>query len=286
MEWIESIRGAIQYIEENLTQELNTQKIAAHALLSTYYFQKGFTMLCGFTVSDYIRQRRLAQAGSELLSTKAKVIDIALKYGYDSPDSFTKAFTRFHGITPTAARKDGALIKSFAPLKISFTLKGGFTMEYKIVEKDALTIIGASKKFPYDNAKTDIPAFWAEHYQTGKSSTVCGMYGVNIDESMGNKEFEYLIADDYNGTATVPEGFVVKTIPAFTWAVFPCRGPMPNAMQTVNQNIFSDWLPNCKDYEFAAGYNIEMYNAPSDYPNGTADENYYSEIWIPIKKKQ
>ncbi len=286
MEWIESIRKAIGYIEHNLTDELTIEKIANKVLISPFYFQKGFSMLCGFTVSDYIRQRRLALAGSELVSTEEKIINIALKYGYDSPDSFTKAFTRFHGITPTAVRKDGAMIKSFAPLRISFTLKGGFTMDYKIVEKGAFTVIGALKKFPYDNAALEVPKFWAEHYQTGKGNTVCGMYGVNIDESMGGREFEYLIADNYKEGAEVPEGFITKTIPALTWAIFPCTGRMPNAMQEVNQKIFSEWLPNCKDYEFAAGYNIEMYNDPSDYPNGVHDETYYSEIWIPVKKKQ
>lgn len=242
-------------------------------------------MLCGFTVSEYIRQRRLALAGSELISSDAKVIDIALKYRYDSPDSFTKAFTRFHGITPTSARKNGALIKSFAPLKISFTLKGGTTMDYKIVEKDAFTVIGVSKKFKYEDAKVEIPKFWTKHYQSGKGNVVCGMYGVNIDESMGNRDFEYLIADDYDGKDKVPEGFVTKTIPSFAWAVFPCYGAMPNSMQEVNQRIFSEWLPNCKDYEFAAGYCIEMYTDAAKYKNGLQDKNYYSEIWIPVKTK-
>lgn len=285
MKWIESIGEAISYIEENIMEELNIEKIAKHTSISSFYFQKGFSMLCRFTISDYIRYRRLALAGSEIVSTDEKIIDIAIKYGYDSPDSFTKAFTRFHGITPTAARKDGAVIKFFAPLKISFVLKGGFTMEYKIVEKDAFTVIGVSKKFSYDEAKSEIPKFWAEHYQTGKGSTVCGKYGICIDESMGGKEFEYLIASDYNGKSDVPNGFLIKTIPAFTWAVFPCVGAMPNAVQESNQKIFSEWLPNCKDYEFAAGYNIEMYHASSDYPKGVKDENYYSEIWIPIKNK-
>ncbi len=285
MEWIKSIGEAINYIEENLTEELTIEKIAKLSLISPFYFQKGFSMLCGFTVSDYIRQRRLTLACSELIATDAKIIDIAIKYGYDSPDSFTKAFTRFHGITPTVARKDGVMIKSFAPLKISLTLKGGFIMDYKIVEKDSFIVIGVSKKFSYDNAKLEIPKFWEEHYKTGKGNTVCGMFGINIDESMGCKEFEYLIADEYNGESEVPDGFITKTIPAFTWAVFPCKGAMPNAMQEVNQKIFSEWLPNCKDYEFAAGYNIEMYNNPSDYQNGIQDENYYSEIWIPVKNK-
>lgn len=285
MEWIDSITKVVDYIEKNLTEELTVDRIAMHVQISPFHFQRGFSMLCGFTVGDYIRQRRLAQAASELISTQEKVIDIALKYGYDSPDSFTKAFIRFHGLSPTSARKTGAIVKSFAPLTISFTLKGGYTMDYKIVEKEAFTIIGVLKKFQYEEAASEIPKFWTAYLQSGKDVAVCGMYGVNIDETMGGKEFEYLIADEYDGKSVVPAGFMLKTIPAFTWAVFPCVGAMPSSIQSTNEKIFSEWLPNCKDYEFAAGYNIEMYTNSTEYPNGVQDENYYSEIWIPVKHK-
>jgi len=283
--WIEDISKAISYIEENITEDLTIESIAKQAFVSPFYFQKGFAMLCGFTVGEYIRHRRLTLAGSELVATDGRIIDIAMKYGYDSPDSFTKAFTRFHGITPTAARKDGAMVKSFASLKIKFSLEGGYIMDYKIVEKDSFTVLGASKVFKYEDATKEIPQFWSEHFQKGNGKYVCGMYGVNIDESMKGNEFEYLIADNYNPCAEVPDGFVTKEIPKYTWAVFPCKGAMPEVMQDVNRKIFSEWLPNCRDYEIAAGYNIEMYNNPVDYPNGTGDENYYSEIWIPVKKK-
>lgn len=285
MRWLEGIGEAINYIEENITEEISIESIAKKAFMSPFYFQKGFGMLCGFTIGEYIRQRRLTLAGSELVSTNEKVIDIALKYGYDSPDSFTKAFIRFHGVTPTAVRKDGAMIKSFAPLRIKFSLEGGYIMDYKIVEKDSFTIMGASKVFKYDNANTKVPQFWTEHYETGNGDFVCGMYGVSIDESMGSDEFEYLIADNYNPTIEIPNGFVTKIIPKHTWAVFACKGPMPKALQDGNKKIFSEWLPNCKDYEIAAGYNIEMYTNIADYPQGNQDENYYSEIWIPVKKK-
>lgn len=285
MSWIESIGEAVQYIEDNITEELSVDEIAEHVYISPFYFQKGFSMLCGLTVSDYIRQRRLTLAGSELVSTDLKVIDIALKYGYESPDSFTKAFTRFHGTTPTAIRKGDALIKSFAPLAIKFSLEGGKIMNYKIVEKEAFTVVGASKVFKYETATTDIPSFWAEHYDVGNNKYVCGMYGINIDETMGRDRFEYLIADDYVLGKEVPEGIITKTIPAFTWAVFPCKGPMPNALMEVSKEIFSQWLPNHKEYEFAAGYNIEMYSDVKDFPKGNQDENYYCEMWIPIKKK-
>ena len=285
MGWIEGIGDAIAYIEENLAQELTVEDIAKQAYVSTFYFQKGFAMLCGFTVGEYIRQRRLSLAGSELVSSDGKIIDIALKYGYDSPDSFTRAFTRFHGVTPSAVRKDGALIRSFASLKIKFTLEGGYTMDYKIVEKEAFTVMGVSSNFNYEKAKAEIPQFWTEHYQTGKGEVVCGMYGICLDESMGSDEFEYLIADDYVPWKETPDGYVAKTIPKNTWAVFPCKGAMPNALQEVNNKIFSEWLPNCKDYKIAAGYNIEMYSNPQDYPKGNQDENYSTEIWIPVVKR-
>lgn len=285
MGWIEGIGEAINYIEDNITEDLTMEEIAKRAFVSSFYFQKGFSILCGFSVGEYIRQRRLTLAGSELVSTDGKIIDIALKYGYDSPDSFTKAFTRFHGYTPTAVRKEGAMIKSFAPLKIKLSLGGGYIMDYKIVEKEAFKVMGVSKMFKYDSATSKIPAFWTEHYQLGNGKYVCGMYGVCIDENSGADGFEYMIADNYNPSMEIPEGFVTKTIPGHTWAVFACKGAMPNALQEVNHKIFSEWLPNCKDYEIAAGYNIEMYTDISNYPKGNQDENYYSEIWIPIKKK-
>ena len=102
---------------------------------------------------------------------------------------------------------------------------------------------------------------------------------------MGNDSFEDLIADPYNEGQKVPEGFETRVIPEFTWAVFPCKGPMPSALQDVNTKIFTEWLPALRDYEFAAGYCVEMYDDPIKFPKGTMDENYYSEIWIPVKKK-
>lgn len=285
MEWTKSISEAVEYIENHITDPITADDVAAHVCISSFYFQKGFSMLCGFSVMEYIRNRRLSLAGGDLAANDSKVIDVALKYGYDSPDSFAKAFTRFHGITPSMVRKNYSLLKSFAPLRLKISLKGGYLMDYRITKKESFTVLGVSGTFKYENAKQEIPSFWQEHYASGKGAHVCGMFGINIDEQMGNEEFEYLIADIYNPVANIPEGFITKVIPAFTWAVFPCKGPMPAALQDVNTKIFSEWLPALKEYEFAAGYCIEMYDDASKYPNGTQDENYYCEIWIPVKKK-
>lgn len=288
MEWTKAISAAIEYIENNITEDISAEDAARQVNISSFYFQKGFSLLCGYTVMEYIRSRRLALAAGEL-AHGAKVIDTAIKYCYDSPDSFAKAFYRFHGATPSAVQKNSTMIKAFAPLKITLTLKGGYTMDYKIVKKESFAVLGVMKKFTYENAKTDIPVFWQEHYKNGNGKYVCGMFGINIDEAMSNgnadDEFEYLIADVYNPSMDIPEGFVTKIIPALTWAVFPVKGAMPDALQDVNKKIFSEWLPALGDYDIASGYSIEMYDDSKKYPKGTNDENYYSEIWIPIKKK-
>lgn len=285
MEWTDAIQSAISFIEQHITDDITAEDVANHVHISSFYFQKGFSMLCGYSVTEYIRNRRLALAGGALAATDMKIIDIAMKYGYDSPDSFTKAFTRFHGVSPAMVRKNDVTIKTFAPLKLEILLKGGYLMNYKIIDKESFTVLGASKKFEYENCKQEIPLFWQEHYAKGHGKYVGGMFGINIDEQMGNDSFEYLIADLYNPNTEITEGFVTRTIPAFTWAVFSCDGPLPTALQDVNTKIFSEWLPALKEYEFAAGYCVEMYDAADKYPRGVQDENYHSEIWIPIRKK-
>ncbi len=285
MEWTNAIQSAIDFMEQHITENISAEDVANHVHISSFYFQKGFRMLCGFSVIEYIRKRRLALAGGDLATTDIKIIDIAMKYGYGSPDSFTKAFTRFHGVSPTMVRKEDVMIKTFAPLKLEISLKGGYFMNYKIIDKESFTVLGVSKEFNYENCKQEIPLFWQRHYEEGNGKYVCGMFGINIDEKMGNDSFEYLIADLYDSKMEIPEGFVTRTIPAFTWAVFSCVGPMPTALQDVSTKIFSEWLPALKEYEFAAGYCVEMYDAPDKYPNGTQDENYHTEIWIPIQKK-
>ncbi len=146
MDWITGIRSAIDYIEENLTEKLDINDIAGRSFSSPYHFQRVFGILCGYTVGEYIRYRRLTLAGAEI-SGGAKVIDTAIKYGYESPDSFTRAFVRFHGITPSQAKKRNADLKSFSRMSIKISLEGGKMLNYKIVNKPSMIITGLKKHF-------------------------------------------------------------------------------------------------------------------------------------------
>jgi len=282
--WNESISKAIEYIENNLTNDITIEDISNYSYISPFYFQKGFAMLCGYSISEYIRNRKLSLAGYELLNTNNKIIDIALKYGYDSPDSFTKAFTRFHGCTPTAVRKGGK-IKEFAPLKINVILKGGYTVEYTLEEKESFKVVGLKSNIKYETANIDIPRIWTTFFKKYPFSKVKPKYAVNFDDTMGNNTFAYMLGDDYEENSAIPKGLEIMEIPKFTWAKFTCVGSANIKMPETNKKIFTEWLPNSNDYEIAAGYNIEMYSNPKDYKKGINDEEYYSEIWIPIKKK-
>lgn len=275
--WNEGIANAIAYIEENLTEDIDLNKIAEKAYVSSFYFQKIFNVLCGFTIGEYIRNRRLTLAAQELSSSHIKVMDAALKYGYDSPDSFARAFTKFHGISPSAAKEQGSKLNSFAPLKIKLTLEGGTMLEYKIVEKPQFTVVGKSRRFNTETSYDEIPKFWNEHVKSGESKIVCGMYGICMDND--GKNFDYLIADNYIPWNEIPEGYEIKVIPAYTWAIFPCHGALPKALQDVNTKIWSEWMPSCKAYNLAGNCNIEMYTPPHENP----DEDY-NEIWIPVEK--
>ena len=182
MTWLEDITSSIKYIEGHLTDELTLEKIAAKVNLSPFYFQKGFSILCGITVSEYIRNRRLSLAGRDLQIDGVKVIDVAIKYGYDSPDSFTKAFTRFHGITPAQVKTGEGEIKNYLPLKIHISMKGGFEMDCKIVKKPAFTVIGSAKIIKNEEGYKECPQFWTDHYKMGKGEHICGMYGICLDD--------------------------------------------------------------------------------------------------------
>lgn len=156
MDWIAGIQNAIDYIEDHITEQIDYEKIAAQSFSSCYHFQRIFSIICGFTVGEYIRNRRLTLAGKDLASEHGKVLDIAIKYGYDSPDSFARAFQKFHGILPSEARENGKKLKSFSRLVLKISMEGGTMMNYRIEEKPEMILTGYHKHFsgaPYGNKR-------------------------------------------------------------------------------------------------------------------------------------
>ena len=274
--WIEGIQNALRYIEDNLTQELEIREIAKCAYVSPFYFQRIFSALCGISVGEYIRNRRLTLAGEELLSSNAKIIDIAAKYGYDSPDSFNRAFQRFYGVSPSAARKTGASLRSYAPIKIKLTLEGSNMLEHKIVQKPQFTVVGVSRRFNPETSYQEIPKYWTE-VMGMPQFPLFGTYGICMDMDEAGKEFDYWIADNYIPWKEIPEGCKVTIIPAHDWAVFPCT---MKTLQDTNSRMWKEWLPNCREYRLAGNYNIEMYA-----PSSEDDQNEsYVELWLPVEK--
>jgi len=133
MNWIQCLSKSIQYIEDHLTDEISIDEISNQAYTSSSHFQLLFHLVFGMTIGEYIRNRRLTLAALDLLKPGSKIIDVAMRYQYDTQESFSKAFTRFHGISPS--RVQPGKIKMFHPLKINITVEGGFEMSRTLIDE-------------------------------------------------------------------------------------------------------------------------------------------------------
>ena len=291
MDWITGISKAIDYIEEHITEPTDYARAAKEACSSPFNFQRVFALLCGYTLGDYVRMRRLTLAGEELLSTDAKVIDVALKYGYDSPESFSRAFARFHGVSPSAVRK-GAAIHSFSRICVKLILTGGSIMEYRIEKKQAAKIICRRREFTKpgdDYTNREIPEFWNECGRNGSIQKLCGyikdsaqfkgLLGVCFSTEMTDSGFPYGIGAEYDGESD-PQDFEIVEIPAYTYAVFTVRGRMPDAFRETYRKICTEFFPQ-SGYEYGNGVEIEAYPS-ADVQN----PDYSCEIWIAVKPKK
>ena len=297
MDWIIGMQRAIDYIESNLTEEIDYEKVAAESFSSRYHFQRVFSILCGYTLGEYIRLRRLSLAGAELAGGQEKVIDIALKYGYDSPDSFTKAFQKFHGITPSQARADGSMLKSFSRLSIKISLEGGNTMNYRIEEKNEMILTGYKRRFaglPGERLKQE-----EEMYVTTRplQYILQGLSGnfadtIEIVTNINDDGYDFYIAtqlSEYNRNHLdivlgndFSDYYENITIPKCTYAVFEtekCQFPTV-VSPDLRRKIASEWLPN-------SGY--QLVDAPelvvTHWYRDEKRKQRYRELWIPIEKK-
>lgn len=287
MDWTRSFQRSIDYIEENITEPLDIGGIARQMNISPFYYQKIFSIICGFSVGEYIRNRRLALAGSELARSDEKIIEIALKYGYDTPEGFTRAFVKFHGVSPSAAKK-GAPIRSYARLSVTITMKGGSVMDYKVVKKEAFKVI--EKKVTCsvsEDSNVELPKFWERCHSDGTvkkllelTSDKTDIFGICYAHTQEkNQTFDYSIAAKIDENAEIPSGFTANVIPARTWIVFECKGAMPDAIQQLWHRICTEFFPS-SSYEPTYEMDIEAYK-----DGDMSSPDYRSEIWVPVKDK-
>ncbi len=292
MNWIQGIQRAIDYVEGHLTEEIDFEVVARQAYSSPFHFQRVFTILCGFSLGDYIRMRRLSLAGEELSKGNAKIIDIALKYGYDTPESFSRAFTRFHGVAPSEVKRSGH-VKIFTPLSVKLTLTGGSKMDYRIEKRDAFQIVCKRKpvgKPQSANATPEITAMWQTFAADGTLDRLVrcipahpvmqGLLGICFSSELDGAKFPYGIGVEYDGRA-IDGDLEVVTIPAGTYAVFTSQGKMPDAFIDTYHRIVTEFFPQSALYEYAENVEFEVYSSAD-----TSDPNYRCEIWIAVKEKR
>ncbi|HWI63754.1 MAG TPA: AraC family transcriptional regulator [Symbiobacteriaceae bacterium] len=286
MDWLARLNAALDLMEKRLEGSLDIQEIAQAAYVSPFHFQRMFHMLTGMTVAEYVRKRKLTVAAQELTSPGSRVVDVALRFGYDSPESFAKAFRRVHGVAPSEARNPGVRLKAFPRISFHLSLKGEKDMDYRIVEMEAFSVAGKLMRLSCrenEHARL-IPQFWAASHQDGTVARLSALssderlYGIVLDMQPDQETITYMIAAKTAGVARV-EGLEVREIPAATWAMFTAVGPVPQAMQCTFQRVFQEWFP-ATGYEIAPGPELEVYP-----PGDLTAEDYKCEAWIPIIRK-
>ena len=291
MDLLKSMNDAMRYIEDNLTYEIDFIMVARIVHCSEYHFKRMFSFLAGITLSEYIRRRRLSLAAFELSNSNLKIIDMAVKYGYNSPDSFTRAFQNFHGVTPSEARNNGQQLKAFPPMTFQLSIKGGHEMNYRIEQKGEFNIVGIMKRVPiiFEGENPEITAMWKsltmekiEQLKELSNVEPIGIIQASTNFSEGRME-EKGELDQYIGVATTqgcPENYSKLEVPALTWAIFESTGPFPSTLQETWGRIYSEWFPS-SDYQVAEGPEILSIKTQD-----LTSPSVTSEIWIPVLKRK
>lgn len=290
MDSLSSMNNALAYIEEQLTEDIDYSEISKIAYCSEYHFKRMFSFLSGVSLSEYIRRRRLTLAAFDLKDSHLRVIDVAVKYGYRSADSFSRAFHSIHGILPSEARSENTQLKAYPRMTFQLSIKGGCEMNYRIVEKEPFKLVGFKKRVPivFEGVNPEIAKMTErltpeviKQLKALSNVEPIGIISASTNFSEGRMEGRGEL-DHYIGVATSSNEtaeFDVLKIDVSTWAVFEAIGPFPETLQNVWGRIYSEWFPS-SGYEAVEGPEI-LWNESKD----TENPKYRSEIWIPVKKK-
>ncbi len=290
MDSLSGLNKALAYIEEHLTEDIDYSEVSRIACCSEYHFKRMFSFLSGIGLSEYIRRRRLTLAAHDLKDPNLKVIDVANKYGYESADSFSRAFHSVHGVLPSEARSENTQLKAYPQMTFQLSIKGGCEMKYRIVEKGPFKIVGFKKRVPiiFEGVNPEIAKMTElltpeiiKELKALSNVEPTGIISASTNFSEGRME-EKGELDHYIGVATTSDEtaeFDVLEVKAGTWAVFESIGPFPETLQNVWGRIYSEWFPSA-GYEAVEGPEI-LWNESPD----TGNPKYRSEIWVPVKKK-
>ncbi len=288
MDWLNQLNDALRYLEEHLDGEIDLEQAAKLACTSSFHFQRMFSYMANVPLAEYIRRRRMTKAAFDLQNTDDKVLDVALRYGYDSPTAFNRAFHSVHGIPPSAARQEGARLKAYHPISFQISIRGEAEMNYRIETKDSFRIVGAKLACPWTPEKeegfSEVPKFWMEEGRKGTIPKLCmlmdrepmGVLGVSVGDWQTAGSFDYYIAA--SSSHLPPEGMESYEVPACTWAIFECKGPMPASIQKMQKRIMTEWLPG-SGYRYADAPDIEQYTEGDQ-----SSEDYLCYIWVPVVK--
>lgn len=289
MDTFSSLNNAMAYIEEHLTEDIDYSEVSKRAFCSEYHFKRMFSFLARVSLSEYIRRRRLTLAAFDLQSSEWRIMDVAVKYGYRSADSFSRAFHSLHGILPSEARSEKTQLKAYPRMTFQLTIKGGSEMNYRMVEKGPFRLAGLKKRVSinFEGVNPEIKKMTerltpeiVKRLKELSNGEPTGIISASTNFSEGRME-EKGELDHYIGVVTSSEEiaeFDVLEVSAGTWAVFEAVGPFPETLQNVWSRIYSEWFPD-SGYEAVEGPEI-LWNESQD----TESPRYRSEIWIPVKK--
>lgn len=280
MDWITGLNKTMDYIEAHLSGEIDYEQLARLACCSSYHYQRMFAYMAGVSLGEYIRRRRMSVAAADLQGGE-KVLEVALRYGYQSPTAFNRAFQSVHGLPPSALRETGASVKAFPPLHFTITIKGVEQMEYRIEKREPFRVVGVSIAIDKDMEKNfdKIPPFWGQAAADGVIEKLAGMMDaqpmgiLGVCACTGEEEWRYWIAAASTRQDAALEEF---TVPAATWAVFPGSGTN-QSIQELERRVLTEWLPS-SGYEYGNAPDIEV------YLNADPQNSKY-EVWIPVVKK-
>ncbi len=288
MDWIKQLNKVMDYIDDNLQGEISYDSIAEIACCSIYNFQRMFSYIAQTPLSEYIRNRRMTLAAFDIIKGDERILDIALKYGYDAQDAFSRAFKNFHGVLPSTARNEPVRLKSCPKLSFQITIKGAEKMRYQIEQWPAFKAAGISHRIETDRAFELVPQIWDKAWRDGTMQKIMGFFpdyrpagflGIAAGGGWGSSdEMEYIVAvTNYVDTPDctyipAPTGMTEFSYPAATWVMIRADGVLPKAVQEVYQKFYSEWLPG-SGYKLADLPVLECY----------MQENH-QEVWIAVEE--